>query len=621
MPGLVGIFSKNKVDEYFINKMINSIKHYDYFKTDKFVESNFGSARVHLGIFNPEPQPIFNEDKSLCIFMDGKIYDYETERKKLTEKGYNFQYGNDPEFILHCYEEYRSDFVPNLNGSFVFVIVDLKKNKIVLVNDRYGLRPIYYKLNESSLIFASEIKAILETKNFKKELNYSAMADFFSFGFILGNKTFFKNIQLLPAASIAVYDKELSIKQYWNFNFNPDYSKTENEFVDDLVKSFNKAVDVRINEKYRYGVSLSGGLDSRIIVGAINENKRKKFLSFSFGPVDCDEIKIARKVAKKAGTKFKLVNLNPDDLSNRKLVEKVIYLTDGQDIISVSFLPYVFSIIRDDINIYFQGLAGDLLLGGSYLNGNILKAENEDKLLKILLKKNIFTEEEFKKLFSKNFYKKIDKIDKKNLKGILKKIETDNMPNKWDIFFLEKYVCRFTIMGSVIDRNYCEEAVPTYDNNFIDLVLTIPPNFRYKHRIYRRFLKKLSPELAKIPYNKTMVRADAPIFLWEVGKIYQFGKEYLKKKITLITNKKIEFKNRRVYVNFEEWLRFNDNWKKIIEDLLLSSETKSRKIYNQEYIMRIIKEHQSGKYNHSQKLLYMISFESFLRLFFKEIEI
>jgi len=129
MPGLMGIVSENAVDERLLDRMVNSIKH-EKFHIDKYITSHFGCARVHLGIFNQEPQPIFNEDKSLCIFMDGKIYDYEEQLNELKRKGHKFNYENDPEYCLHSYEEYGEYFIKKLNGAFVILIYDLKKNKI-----------------------------------------------------------------------------------------------------------------------------------------------------------------------------------------------------------------------------------------------------------------------------------------------------------------------------------------------------------------------------------------------------------------------------------------------------------------------------------------------------------
>lgn len=170
-------------------------------------------------------------------------------------------------------------------------------------------------------------------------------------------------------------------------------------------------------------------------------------------------------------------------------------------------------------------------------------------------------------------------------------------------------------MGSVILRNKLEEAIPTYDNNFIDLVLKTPPEWRFRHHIYRKFLKKLAPELARIPYNHTMLPADAPLVLWKLGSIYQYRKEKIKKEITKISGGRILLYNKRGYVNFDEWFRLNENWNRFIKDTVLSKSALLNEFLNQEYVEALIKQHESGKIDNSGKLAYLVTFELFLRMF------
>ena len=169
-------------------------------------------------------------------------------------------------------------------------------------------------------------------------------------------------------------------------------------------------------------------------------------------------------------------------------------------------------------------------------------------------------------------------------------------------------------MGSVIMRNKLEEAVPTYDNDFIDLILKIPPEWRFEHHIYRRFLKRLSSELARIPYNKTMVRADAPFVLWRLGPKYQYARKRIKKEIGRISGGRILIPHKRVYVNFDEWFRLNESWNKLVKDSLLGKKALLNSYFNQEYIEMLIGDHVSGR-NHSRKLAYLCTLETFLRLF------
>jgi asparagine synthase (glutamine-hydrolysing) len=170
MPGLVGIVSEynDSIDiKDLLLKMCQVIQHEKWYKTDTFIDKKLGLGRVHLGIFNPESQPIFNQDKTLCIIMEGEIYNYQNMKEECIAKGKKIYFNNDPELILHLYEEYGTDFVHKLNGFFTLAIWNEKTQELLIVNDRYGFRPLYYTEHNGYLLFGSEIKAILQDKTKK----------------------------------------------------------------------------------------------------------------------------------------------------------------------------------------------------------------------------------------------------------------------------------------------------------------------------------------------------------------------------------------------------------------------------------------------------------------------
>jgi asparagine synthase (glutamine-hydrolysing) len=614
MPGLAGIVWNTKTDELLLDRMASSIKHEEWHRVDKYTSPFFSAAKVSLGIFNPEPQPIFNEDSTICIFMYGKIYDYEREMRELESRGHKFTIYNDAEFCLHSYEEYGKGFVNSLNGSFVLAIYDLKRRKLIIVNDRYGFRPLYYAKSSGKLLFASEVKAILEDSVVNKELDDEAIADFFAFGEILGNKTFFKGIKVLPPASVFTYDgKDISIDEYWNFNYKPDYGISQDEMVVKLVQTFKKAVGIRMRGNLRYGVALSGGLDSRVIAAAIPNNQQHSVIAFTYGIPDCNDIKIARLVAEKTGLNHLVMELDADELIS--YAEEVVYLSDGMDLISVAYLPYAFGLIRDQIDVFSFATALDLLLGGSYLNQRILNAKTDEDLLKYYLKRRILSDIMLSRLFTPDYYRKIERLPANSMKQAFERIRAEHPANRSDYFYLRNHVRRFTILGSVIPRNKVEESIPTFDNEFMEVILKIPPELRFGHRIYRKFLTKLAPELAAIPYNLTMVNADAPLIVWRIGHMYQGGKGRFKKMIRHMTKDKIRLPDRRGYVNFDEWLRLNKKWREYTRHLLLDEHACSRRYLNRDYIRTLINQHEAGRMDYSTVLTHTMTFEIFLRLF------
>jgi asparagine synthase (glutamine-hydrolysing) len=143
MPGIAGytFFESLERKGKLLDVMLERLKHKQWQKIEKYYSSFTHVGRVHLGIFNPEPQPVFNETHDLFAFMDGKIYDSNSHINQLKRKGHHFALENDPEFCLHAYEQYGKDFVQRLNGSFLLVIGDIKNRQVLILNDRFGTRP------------------------------------------------------------------------------------------------------------------------------------------------------------------------------------------------------------------------------------------------------------------------------------------------------------------------------------------------------------------------------------------------------------------------------------------------------------------------------------------------
>jgi asparagine synthetase B (glutamine-hydrolysing) len=170
-------------------------------------------------------------------------------------------------------------------------------------------------------------------------------------------------------------------------------------------------------------------------------------------------------------------------------------------------------------------------------------------------------------------------------------------------------------MGHVIERNYVEDSIPGLDNNFIEFTFSIPPESRLHYKIYKRFLKSLSPELASIPYQLTMIRPDTPWIVWELGRIYQGITYRTKNKLTQFTNGKISFPNKRSWIRVNDWIRFNNKWSNMVDDLLCKKDIMLKEYCNTESIKNIVENHRLGIEDNSRLIVLLSTFELFLRLF------
>jgi len=625
MPGICCLAGEGS-NQRRLQSMAESIKHEDWHLVDIYNAPFCGIARVHLGIFNPEPQPVFNEDKSRLIFMDGKIYDYEGKKRDLQRRGHSFRFtNNDAEFCLHLYEESGKDFVRQLNGTFVIAIYDTKQQKLLVANDRFGLRPLYYATRKNRLAVASEVKALLQIEPDRK-LNDEAIADWFFFSKLLGNKTFFKNINVLSPASILEYrDGKLTIEKYWDFEFNEATDISEGELVEGLAGAFRKSVARRLTGNHRYGLGLSGGLDSRSIAVALGDNA-SQVTALTFGGRDCDEIRIARTVAEKLGMEHHIIELNPDELP--LYFKEVVYLTDGMDHIGVSFLPPVYEEYRKYIDVLFNGLEGDVLLGEYFLNNNLLQAKSEEEIIQALYAGTCTFSENMKlNLLKPAYYCRIKDMPLNSVRHDVQQTRGNQPGNRATHFAIRAFIWRTDLMGCVIGRNKVEEAYPFFDNDFIDWMQKIPPDLRLNYRIYRQFLTKLSPTLAKVTRQWTGVSACAPVFLSNAGKYYQQSKAALKLLLYRLSGGNIYIRNTFGYQSLNEFFLVNENWRKAVEEILADKPLLSGEYLNMDYVKRLLDEHgrllppwqftrhRSFTANYSLPLSFIVTFELFLRLF------
>ena len=180
MCGIVGFADHSKDKKKIIKEMADLIRHRGPDSDGFYVNDNVALGFRRLSIIDLEGgnQPIFNEDKTKLVFMNGEIYNYQMLKEDLQVKGHKFTTNSDTEVLLHGYEEYKEELLPMLRGMFTFIIYDITNDEIFGARDFYGIKPLYYYLDKKSFMFGSEIKSFLAHPNFKKELNRSMLEDY-----------------------------------------------------------------------------------------------------------------------------------------------------------------------------------------------------------------------------------------------------------------------------------------------------------------------------------------------------------------------------------------------------------------------------------------------------------
>jgi asparagine synthase (glutamine-hydrolysing) len=282
----------------------------------------------------------------------------------LEEKGHKFSTNSDTETIVHAYEEYGDDFAKTLNGMFAFAIWDSRSQRLVLVRDRLGVKPLYYFYDERCLIFGSELKAILAHREVPRGIDLDALDSFFTFEYVPAPKSIFRGIKkLLPGHMLVLQNNKISMQRYWGLHFTrAEGSKDElARVLYDLLKD---AVRIRLISDVPLGALLSGGIDSSTIVCMMSEimNRPVKTFSIGFDDPSYNELQYARTVAKLFGTEHHELIIQPDIVN---LVEDLVNHLD-EPFADVSIFPtyLVSQLARQHVTVVLSGDGGDEIFAG-----------------------------------------------------------------------------------------------------------------------------------------------------------------------------------------------------------------------------------------------------------------
>jgi asparagine synthase (glutamine-hydrolysing) len=281
----------------------------------------FGHLRLSIVDLVGGQQPIYNEDYSVCLVFNGEIYDYQAIRKRLIELGHSFRTQTDSEVIIHLYEEYGLDFFKELNGEFAFLLWDQKKRRLLAARDRFGVKPLFYRVTPDEVLFASEAKAILALPRVERRLSNQYLTGPL-FGVIPPDNCAFEGIAALkPAHMMLIEGSEvLQVRPYWTLNFDVSPTMSRREAEEGVLDRLQKAVTRRMVADVDVGVYLSGGLDSTLVCALMTGLKKDiRAFNIGFGGSVYDEAHLSSRIAKHYGARFSSIDCSMESMSARYL--------------------------------------------------------------------------------------------------------------------------------------------------------------------------------------------------------------------------------------------------------------------------------------------------------------
>lgn len=363
MCGICGIYGVE--DRALIQSMLSVMKHRGPDGEGIFIDSHMSLGHTRLSIIDLSEkgqQPMSNEEGDVWLSVNGEIYNFKELRRLLDEKGHEFYSQSDSEVILHAYEEYGLDFIHHLRGMFAFALYDTKERRLILARDPIGKKPLYYCLNEGALIFASEIKAILES-GIKKEIELDALCAYLAYQYSLGKKTLFKGIKKILAGTMLILEPgNLRIQKYWDLR-EGIVRASESDITSILRALLEESTKLRMVADVPIGAFLSGGIDSSAVVALARPYVEDEFHTFSVGFESFSELEYAKIVSEHLDT------VHHELVITSKMVERDLpriawYYDEPLGDAAIINTYYMSMIAQKYVKVVLAGEGGDELFAG-----------------------------------------------------------------------------------------------------------------------------------------------------------------------------------------------------------------------------------------------------------------
>lgn len=622
MCGISGFINKdnNKANPEILAKMLEKIKHRGPEDEGVFIKENVALGHRRLKIIDLEHghQPFVSEDGRVIISYNGECYNF-LELKKKYLRDEKMKSHSDTEVVLKLYEKFGEDFFLLLNGMFAIAILDFNKNRLILARDRYGIKPLYYYLSDSILIFSSEIKSILEHPDYKREINYNSLLEYFTFQNIFSDNSLFKEVKKIEHGCYICMDLStfnIKYNRYWDFNFNStNWKYSEEQTVEILQELFKKAVNRQMISDVPVGSYLSGGIDSAAIT-AIAAKNAPRLMTFTCGfdlsevsglEMDFDERRLSEQVSSAFFTKHHEIILNSNDL--KWCIDDVTYHLD-EPVLGMSYPNYYISELAGKfVKVVLSGTGGDELFAGYpwryYHTTDLGKGiENYvDSYYKYW--QRMVNDEEIKELFSNDILNKIDlKRPFEVFKSILSKSEgdlktEDDYVNK-ALYFESKTFLQglFSVEDKLNMAHSVEVRVPFMDNDLVDAAMQIPASYKIKN--IKNIIKLNENETSKV--KKYYLKSND-------------GKNILRNTFrSFLPQTIIDAKKQGFSAPEQSWCRYSR--KSYIEDIINDKDNKLFEIINREVAIRKLYETVEGKKNNRLFLWSIISLSVWMKRFF-----
>lgn len=606
MCGIVGILNKSgePVPTVLLQRMTTSITHRGPDGDGIFNDGPLGFGHCRLAVIDLSAaahQPMMTADQRFVIVYNGEVYNFLELRTELESLGVQFHSRCDTEVVLNAFATWGVVAFEKFNGMFAIGIWDRQSKALYLARDRYGIKPLYWYYKNGELIFASEIKAILQHPAVSRNISYAGLNEYFTFQNIFSDLTLFDNIKLLPPGSFLcapLYEpREPSITRYWDYTFKTDYSLTEEACSEHLYHLFVQAVNRQMVADVPVGTYLSGGMDSGSITAVATRNVRR-LTSFTCGfdlssasgmELSFDERASSEIMANAFKTEHYEVVLHAGDMEY--ILPKLIWHLEDLRVGQCYPNYYVARLASKFVKVSLSGAGGDELFAGypwRYFRGKKLHHQDDyyldyynfwQRLIGDNDKKNFFNSACFSNIAHVDMYDTFHSV----FQNWQQPLESANDFINASLYFeLRTFLHGLLIVEDKLSMAHSlETRVPFLDNDLVDFALQIPISLKLNNE------KPHDVGNGKIILRKTM------------GKLLPYE---------ITSRKKQGFS-----APDASWFRGESI--DYINRLLRDPKALIYEFISPKYVKNILDEHCTGRVNHRLLIWSLLSFEWWCRIF------
>jgi asparagine synthase (glutamine-hydrolysing) len=587
MCGIFGYFDSNKktIPPNTLKKMGDVIKHRGpdgygcYHDQDSAVA--LGNQRLAILDVEHGQQPFFTDDSSIIVVQNGEIFNHVELAQDLALDGHPCKTHCDTEVILRLYERDGIDGISKLNGMFAIAIYDKNIDTMYLIRDRVGEKPLYFSHDDGRVVFSSEIKSILQAVD-KKSPNPEAINQFLAFNYVPPPLTIFDGVaHVMPGTYLKITNNSVEEFTWWDLSKIEGKNQTESEWIEDFNSILDDAVRIRLRSDVPFGAFLSGGVDSSSVVGLMSKHLDIPVNTFCIGFNDpkYDESPFAQDAANRFGTKHVLGKVKSNMID---LWPMTTYHCD-QPHGDISFLPTykVAQLAAKKVKMVLTGDGADELFAGydkyrDFFTDDISKLSDNEFQSKYLDNISLFNKESRKQLFSNDFKQQLNDLDVTSIIKPLfdksKGMDRINQALYIDTMLLlpGNNLVKPDRMGMAVS---IENRAPFLDYRMIELAFSMPGKLKLQQG--------------------------------ETKYIY-------KKAVSSLIGEDLAYRKKQMFtVPVGEW--FKTDLASMCEDLLLSKRTQARRLFNYDYVKKILRNHQNNVENNTREIRALMALEIWFR--------